>query len=159
MNPSSRKLRDASGCLHPHHEIADSSRLWARSVLSIHQHCGVSQALCTPMMKIADSLRLCAPPSRKLGDVSGFVHPHMKMADSLRLRAFFCAHHSRTLRGVSGCLHPHHKVADSLRLWAFSVLRSHQNWGMSQALCTPIMKIADRLRLCASPPSPKVGHV
>ena len=59
--PPSRKLRDVSGCLHPHHKFADSLRLWAFSVLSNHQKCGASQALCTPVMKIAGRLRLCAP--------------------------------------------------------------------------------------------------
>ena len=56
--PASRKLGDVSGSLHPQHKIADSLRLWALFVLTTRQKCGTSQALCTPMMKIADSLRL-----------------------------------------------------------------------------------------------------
>ena len=64
--PPHGNLGDVSGCLHPHHKIADSFRLWALSVLSTHQKCGTSQAFCTPMMKIADSLRLCAPPFTKI---------------------------------------------------------------------------------------------
>ena len=42
----------------PHHKIADSFRLWALFVLSIHQKRATSQALCTAMMKIPDSFRL-----------------------------------------------------------------------------------------------------
>ena len=44
---------------------------------STYENCGTSQALCTPMMKIADSLTLCAPPrpSRQLRNASRSVHP------------------------------------------------------------------------------------
>ena len=56
--PASQKLRDVSGSLHPHGEVADSLRLCAFFVHSIHQNSGTSQARCTPMVKIADSLRL-----------------------------------------------------------------------------------------------------
>ena len=65
--PVHENCGNASGCLHPRHEIAYSLRLWQRSVLSAHQNFGASQALCTPMMIVADSLRLCAPPSTKIG--------------------------------------------------------------------------------------------
>ena len=60
--PPFTKLWDVSGCLHLLHRFAASLRLWALFVLCSHQNWGASQALCTPMMKIADSLRLCAPP-------------------------------------------------------------------------------------------------
>ena len=84
--PASRKLGDVSGSLHPHHKIADSLRLWALFVLATHQKCGTSQALCTPMMKIADSLRLCAPPFMKFGARFRLcAAPMMNIADSLRL--------------------------------------------------------------------------
>ena len=84
--PFSRNLRDVSSCLHPHHKIADSLRLWAFSVLRSHQNWGTSQALCTPMMKIADSLRLCEPPRAKLGGWLRFgAPPMMNIADRLRL--------------------------------------------------------------------------
>ena len=33
----------------------------------LHKNWRTSQARCTPMMKIADSLRLCAPPRTKIG--------------------------------------------------------------------------------------------
>ena len=65
--PAARKLRDVSGSVHPHHKIADSLRLWALFALATHQKCGTSQALCAPMMKIADRRRLCAPPFTKIG--------------------------------------------------------------------------------------------
>ena len=42
-------------------KIANSLRLRALFVHSIHENCGASQAFCTPMMKLADMLRLCAP--------------------------------------------------------------------------------------------------
>ena len=38
-----------------------------------------------PMMKIADRLRLCAPPRTKIADVPGTVHPRSVIPDSLRL--------------------------------------------------------------------------
>ena len=56
--PASRKLRDVSGSLHPHDEVADSLRLGALFVHSIQEIFGTSQAFCTPMLKIADSVRL-----------------------------------------------------------------------------------------------------
>ena len=134
--PHPRSLWGVSDSGHPHAEIADSLRLWAFSVFSIHQNWGTSQALCTPMMKTADSLRLCAPPL-----------------------------HENCGASQAACT-PYHKVADSLRLWALSVLSTHPNWGdvsgslhprdgncrPSQALCTrPSTKTAGRLRLCAAP--------
>ena len=72
----------------PHREVAYSLRLWARSVLATRQNCGTSQALCSPMMKIADSLRLCAPPFTKIGGrLRLLAPPMMKIANSLRLGA------------------------------------------------------------------------
>ena len=121
--------------MHPHHKIADSLRLWALSVLCIHQHwrtsqalrtppphtnCGTSQALCSPMMKFADSLRLCAPPSRKLGDVSGSAHPH---DENCRQPQALCAPHDENCRQAQALSTP-----------------PHENWGTSQAACTPIVK-------------------
>ena len=101
--------------------IANSLRLCALFAHSIHEVFGTSQAFCTPMMKLADSLRRCAPP------------PHENWGTSQAL----CS--------------PMMKMVDSRRLWAVSVLSIHQNWGTSQALWTPMMKIADSLRLCAPP--------
>ena len=65
-HPASRKLRDVSGSLHPHRKIADSLKCWALFVHSARQNWGTSQALCTPMMKIANRLRLCAPPRTEI---------------------------------------------------------------------------------------------
>ena len=85
MHPPATKIAGRSGCLHPHHKIADSLRLWAFFVLSIHQKRGASQALCTLMLKIADRLRLCAPPIQENRRVSqALCSPMMKVADSLR---------------------------------------------------------------------------
>ena len=56
------KLRNVSGSVCPRDEIADSLRLFALFVRSTHENCTTSQALCTHVMKCADSLRLCAPP-------------------------------------------------------------------------------------------------
>ena len=67
-------------------QFADSLRLCALFVHSTHENCGASQALCTPMMKLADRLGLCAPPSRKMSGASqALCTPMMKIADSLRL--------------------------------------------------------------------------
>ena len=146
-------IRDS--CLHPHHKIADSRRLWAFSVLCIHQNWRASQALCTPHDEnCRQSQALRAPFSRKFGDVSGFVHPH---DENCRQSQALCTPFHEILRDVSGCLHPHHKIVDSLRLWALSVLSIHQKCGTSQAfLHPPMMKIADSLRLGA-PPFTKTG--
>ena len=154
MRPLSRILWGVSGCLHPHHKIADSLRLWALSVLSIHENCGTSQALCTPMMKSPRVSGFERSAHENCGASQAVCSPMMKIAGSLRL----VRPSSRKLWGVSGCLHPHHEIAYSLRLWARSVLSSHQNCGKSQARCTPMMKIADSLRLCA-PPHTKIGDV
>ena len=102
-----------------------------------HKNWGSSQALCSPMMKIADSLRLCAPPSRKLGDVSGSVQPHDENGRQSQALGSFCALHSPKLGDVSGFLHPHDELVDSLRLSAHFVQSTHENCGASQALCTP----------------------
>ena len=82
--PPSRELWDVSGCLHPHDENCRQAQ--ALCTLPHHKR-GAFQALCTPMMKIADRLRLCAPRSCNLWGVSGCVRPHHKIADSLRLWA------------------------------------------------------------------------
>ena len=84
--PASRKLRDVSGSLHPHDEVADSLRLGALFVHSTHEISGASQAFCTPMMKIADSLRRCAPPPHEnCGTPQALCAPMMNFEDSLRL--------------------------------------------------------------------------
>ena len=113
--PPSRKLWDVSGSVHPRDEIADSLRLRTLFVHSTHENWGTSQALRTPMMKIVDRLRLCAPPARKLGDVSGSVHPHDEIADSLRLWALF-AHSARQNWGTpqARCT-PVMKICNSFR--------------------------------------------
>ena len=71
-----KKLPTVSGCFQflcvPIPKIAGRLRLFA-----------------PPMMKIADSLRLFALHSRKMRDVSGFLHRHDEIADSLRLFALF----------------------------------------------------------------------
>ena len=72
--PHSPKLRDVSGFLHQ--ALCTSPR----------ENWGTSQALCSPVMNIADSLRLCAPPARKLWDVSGSVHPREGDAVSRRIK-------------------------------------------------------------------------
>ena len=84
--PASRKLRDVSGSGRPHGEVADSLRLGALFVHPIQEMFGTSQAFCTPMMKIADSLRLCAPPFTKIGGrLRLCAPPVMNIADRLRL--------------------------------------------------------------------------
>ena len=76
------------------------------------------------------------PTSRKLGDVSGSVHPH---DEHCRQSQALSTPTARKLGDASGCLRPHHKIADSLRLWALSVLSIHQNCGTPQAFCTPMV--------------------
>ena len=87
------------------------------------------------MMKLAESLRLCALHSRKVRNVSGFLHRHAENCRPFQADGIFCALQPRKLGKVSGYLHVFMKLADSLRLFAF--------------LCTPPAKIAERLRLFA----------
>ena len=56
--------------------IADSLRLCALFVHATHEHVGKSQAVCTAMMKIADSLRLSARALTKMaGRLTRFACP------------------------------------------------------------------------------------
>ena len=105
----SRKLRNVSGYLH---------------------------FLKTPMMKWADSLRLCALHSRKLRNVSGFLQRHDENGRQSQAVCTFWALHSRKLRNVSGYSHCFMKLADSLRLFAFLAHSTPENCGTSQAICT-----------------------
>ena len=121
---------------------------------------GTSQALHAPMMTIADSLRLCAPPFTKIAG----RRPH----DTNCGTSEALAPPSRKGRDVSGSVHPHMKMADRLRLRALCVHSAHENCGTSQAFCTPMMnlptvsgsehflsipltKIVSRLRLFSTP--------
>ena len=149
-------------CIRDSHKIADRLRLWALSVLCIHQNWRTSQALCTPMMKFADSLRLCAPPFTKFvtsqavctpviksPTVSGFGHflcfPFTKSAGRLRLSApprmksadslRFCEPPSRELGDVSGSVHPHDEHCRQV----------------SGSEHPPARKLGGRLRLFAPP--------
>ena len=130
--PPSRKLWDASGCVRLQHKVADRLRLWALSVLSTHQNCGTSQALWTPMMKIADSLRLCAPPSRKLWDVSGSVHPHNERC--------------RLSQALST---PPHGNWGTSQAVCTPIIKSPTASGSGHFLCSPFTKSAGRLKLFA----------
>ena len=62
----SQKLGDVSGSVHPHGE--NGRQLQALSIFcAFHSpELRTSQALCSPMMKIADSLRLGALPFTKI---------------------------------------------------------------------------------------------
>ena len=55
---------DVSGSVQPHGEHCRQSQALSTPP---HGNWGTSQAGCTPMMKIADSLRLCAPPFARIG--------------------------------------------------------------------------------------------
>ena len=130
--PPARKLWDVSSSLHPHHKLADSLRLWALSLLSNHQKCGMSQALCTPMMKFADSLRLCAPPSRKLGDVSGSVH-----------------HHDENCRQPQALCTPCHEICETSQAVCTPIIKSPTVSGSEHFRCSAFTKRGGRLRLFA----------
>ena len=120
----------------------------------------------TPVMKLADNLRLCelpltrnvsgsvhphneacrqcqalrTPPHGTCGTPQSSVHPHDEFADSEHSTAENC--------GTSQAFYtPMVTCADSLRLRALSVHTTHDNCGTSQALCTPKMKSYDSLRL------------
>ena len=146
--PPARKLGDVSGAVRPHHKIADSLRLWAFSVFSTHQNCGASQALCTPMMKIADSLRLCAPPSRKLGDVSGSVQPHDASCRQSQARR---APHPRKLWTSQAVCTPIIKSPTTSHSGHFLCSPFTKSAGRLRLSAPPRMKSADGLRLCAPP--------
>ena len=104
----SRKLGNVSGYLHLLMKLADS--LW-RFALFWHptpENWGTFQAIClfdTPMMTMADCIRLYALHSRKLRNVSGFLHCHDENGRQSQAFCIFRAFHSRKLGNVSGCLH------------------------------------------------------
>ena len=66
--------------------------------LSIYDACRMYEpGSCVPVSRptmsysvgLPNAQALCTPPSRKLRDVSGSLHPHDEVADSLRLGALF----------------------------------------------------------------------
>ena len=82
-----------------------------------------------PMMKIADSLRLCAPPPHEnCGTLSGSVHPH----DENSRHSQALSTRTAEKRGASqaACM-PMMKIADSLRLLALFAHAIHENCGTS----------------------------
>ena len=87
----------------PFPETAERLRLFAFCVI--------------PMINLADSLRLCALHSRKVRNVSGFLHRHAENGRHSQAVCIFWALHSRKLGKVSGCLHGFMKLADRLRLF------------------------------------------
>ena len=121
-----RNLPTVSGCLHflctraP--KIGERLRLFA--------------FFDTPTMKLADSLRLCALQSRKLWNVSGFLHRHDVNGRRPQVARTCWAPRSRKLGNVSSCLHCLMKLADSLKLFALFGHSTHANCGTSHALCT-----------------------
>ena len=104
------------------------------------------------MMKLADSLRLCALHARKVRNVSGFLHRHAENGRQSQAVCTFWSLQPRKLGNASRYLHFLMKLADILRLFALFGRSMPENWGTFQAICifdTPMMKLADSLRLCA----------
>ena len=148
-------MRDVSGFLHPHDEIADSLRLFALFLRSSPENCGTSQAVCTflrphgencrqshavcsPAPKNAERLRLSAPLFMESPTVSGSEHPaHENCGTSWAVYTFLLK-----LPTASGCLHffcaPVPKIAGRIRLFAL--------------FCARMVKTADSLRLFAAQP-------
>ena len=125
----SRKLWGVSGFLRCTPMMKSPSVSGAER--SAHENCGASPAACGPVMELADSLRLCAPPFTKLVTSQAACTPVIK---------------SLTVAGSGHFLR--------------SPLTHFFCWGTSQARCTPMMKIADRLRRCAPPShARKLGYV
>ena len=118
-------------------KMADRLRLFALFGRSTPENWGTCQAICifvTHMMKLADSLRLGALHSRKLRNVSGFLHRRDENCRQSQAACAFWALHSRKLGNASGYLHFFVKLADSLRLFAFFVHSTPENCGTSQAI-------------------------
>ena len=88
----------------------------------------------TPMIKLADSLRLCAIHSRKLRNVSGFLHRHDENGRQSQAVCTFWALHSRKLGNISGYLHIFMNLSDSFRLFAFLGHSTPEYCGPSQAI-------------------------
>ena len=122
----------------------------------------------TPMRKLAYSRRLCALHSRKMRNVSGFLHRHAENGRQSQAVCTFWALQPRKLGNVSGYLHCFMKLADSFRLFALFVHSIPENCGTSQAICilchphektglqsqalrAPFPKNAERLRFSAPP--------
>ena len=120
-----------------------------------------SQALCTPMMKFADSVGLCAPPHENRLSlcaawslrefISGSVHSHdeqpqapctllMKIADSGRL----CVPHDDICRPSQALCTPTHEMCRV----SGSRHPSNEACRQRRALC-PVMKTVERLSLRA----------
>ena len=144
-------LRTASGSVHP-------------AVMRVAERL---QSLRTSVMNCADSLRLCAPCSCELRNVSGSAHPYSdNIADSLRLCAL--SDHSRHLRNVSRVLHSRDEklptvsgpvhflcIAPTTTAPSGSEHSTHDTSETSQAFCTPMMKLQRRRASpCAPVPSP-----
>ena len=89
----------------------------------------------TPMMKLVDSLKLCAFHSRKVRNVSSFLQRHDEHFRQSQAVCTFWALHSRKSRDVSGGLRYLMKLADSLRLFALFAHSTPENCGTSQAIC------------------------
>ena len=105
------------------------------------EKCGTSQAFCTAMLQIADSLRLFALFGRSSPENWG-------TSQAICIVLGNCP-------TVSGCLHflgaPFPKIAERLRLFAVVEKTHDEIVRQSQALRTPFPKIAERLRLSAPP--------
>ena len=116
-------MGNVSGYLHCFAKLADRLRLFALFVHSAPENCGTPQAICiffdTPMMKLVESLRLCALHARKLRNVSGFLHRHVDNGRESQAVCPFWALGSR-------------KLGERLRLFALFYEIGRQ----SQAVCT-----------------------
>ena len=108
---------------------------WALHSRKLRNVSGYLHLLKNPMMKLADSLRLCALHSRKLRNVSGFLHRHDENGRELQAVCAFWALHPRKLGNVSGYLLFFVKMADSLKLFALFGRSIPENCGTSQAIC------------------------
>ena len=93
MRPHDEMCRESQALCAPLMTFADSLRLCALSVRSIHETCRASQALCALVMKlqtVSGSVHFLCTPLTTTAVLSGFLHPHDEIADTLRLCSSLC---------------------------------------------------------------------
>ena len=84
----------------PHDEIGRQSQALRTPFPKTEERLRLFAFFDTPMVKLADCLRLCALHSRKLRKVSGFLHRHDENGRQFQAVCAFGALQSRKLRNV-----------------------------------------------------------
>ena len=130
----SRKWRGVSGGLHRHDENCRQFQVCAHA----HENGGTFQAVCMPVMKIADSLRLSAL----------FVHTTHENGGTSQAVCTPHAEHCRQSQAL--CARAHENCGTSQAV-CMLLMKLPRVSGSLHFLCTPFTKTAGRLRRFACP--------